>query len=355
MNITVVTASMGAGGAERVIAQLLKEWCANGVECTLITLNKAPIFYPLPKQVEVLEIGVLSKKHYIDKLKKYVQVRKLIRKIKPDIVLALPEEIGIYVIGALLGMNVPVVVSERNNPWKMPYKKASRIVRKLMYPFAEGFIFQTSFAASFFPESIQRRGIVLKNPLDLARIPNPYEGTREKIIVGAGRLEPQKNFKLLIDAFSLFYKKHSNYKLVIYGEGTMRNELETYAAVRIPQDAYAFPGNVSNLLDRINSCSAFVLSSDYEGMPNVLIEAMAMGVPCVSTDCPSGGPKELIKDGINGFLVEVGDRDTLVQRLDTLVSGVGIYSEAQQIKEHFNSKRIANQWLAYLKSVINRG
>lgn len=354
MKITIVTSSMRAGGAERVIAQLLKEWCSIGVECNLVLLNRAPIFYEIPEEVKVYEIGVLAKKHYVDKVKKYIQVRKYIRNIKPDIVLALPEEIGIYVIGSLLGTNIPVVVSERNNPWRMPYKKASRIVRKLMYPFVDGLIFQTSFAASFFSERIQKKGIVLQNPLDLSRIPKPYEGIRDKVIVGAGRLEPQKNFKLLIDAFCLFYEKHEDYKLIIYGEGSLRRELETYALEKIPKEVFSFPGNVPDLPERINTCSAFVLSSDYEGMPNVLIEAMAMGVPCVSTDCPSGGPNELINDGVNGFLVAVGDINTMAQRLDVMVSGMTIYSDAQQLRERLDSKKIAHQWLGYLENVVSR-
>lgn len=355
MHITIVTASMAAGGAERVIAQLLKEWCACGVKCSLITLRKEPIFYLLPEQVDVYEIGELTQNHYMDKLQKYVQVRKLVCQIKPDVVLSLPEEIGIYVIGALFGIRMPVVISERNNPWVMPYKKPTRVLRKLLYPFADGFVFQTGFAASFFSEKIQKKGVVLPNPLDLTRIPQPYDGPREKVVVGAGRLEPQKNFKLLIDAFASFYPAHTDYQLVIYGEGKQRAELEAYAAAKLPEKVHSFPGNVPDLPDRINSAAVFVLSSDFEGMPNVLIEALAMGVPCVSTDCPSGGPKELIEDGVNGFLVNVGDSKAMADRLDTIVSGTVLCPDAQQLRDRLDSQKVAGQWQAYLENVISRG
>ena len=315
MHIAIVTASMAAGGAERVIAQLLKEWCNNGIDCSLITLQKEPIFYDLPKNINLVEIGKLDNNHYLDKVKKYSSVRKIVKKINPDIVLSLPEEIGIYVIGALLGTGIPIVVSERNNPWLMPYKKESRIMRKLMYPWADGFIFQTQKAASFFSRKIQKKGIVLENPLDISRIPMPYENEREKIIIGAGRLEPQKNFYLLIDAFAEFYKTHLDYKLEIYGEGSLRNDLEFYAEEKLPKEKFAFPGRVTDLPERMNKCSVFVLSSDFEGVPNVLIEAMAMGVPSVATDCAPGGAAELIQDVVNGFIVPVGNAKCLANKM----------------------------------------
>jgi len=167
-------------------------------------------------------------------------------------------------------------------------------------------------------------------------------------------LAPQKNFKLLIDGFSVFYQKHPDYRLVIYGEGSLREELTAYAARRLPEGICSFPGNVSDLPEHLNSVSAFVLSSDFEGMPNVLIEAMAMGVPCVSTDCPSGGPKELIENGVNGFLVPVGDAEALAQSLEKLVTETGVHPNAQEICRRFDSLIVAAQWEDYLKKILGR-
>ena len=352
MHIAIVTTHLTAGGAERVIAQLLNEWCKSGVKCSLILLNKKELFYSIPSEVDLYEIGKLHKKHYIDKLKKYARVRKLIKEIKPDVVLSMPEEIGIYVIGALLGTKYPVVVSERNNPWVMPDKKATRILRKLLYPFADGFIFQTKQAASFFSKKIQKKGIVLPNPLDLSRIPERYEGEREKTIVGAGRLFPQKNFKLLIDAFAKFYETHTSYKLVIYGEGYLREELINHAVSKLPETAFSFPGQVDNLPDKINKASAFVLSSDFEGMPNVLIEALAMGVPSVSVDCAPGGAAELIEDGVNGYLVPIGDKDALSERLSYLIDNKtiaeGFSKKSIEIKRKLDAHIVCKEWYEYI-------
>lgn len=358
MHITIVTAAMAAGGAERVISQLLGQWCKDGIQCTLITMRKEPIFYEIPKEVKIYEIGKLTNNHYLNKIKQYGRLRKIVKEIKPDVVLSLPEEIGIYVIGALLGTRVPVVVSERNNPWVMPNKKPTRILRKLLYPFAKGFVFQTKQAASFFSKRIQKKGIVLSNPLDLNRIPAPYTGVREKVIVGAGRLEPQKNFPLLIDAFAKFYSTHTDYTLCIYGDGKLRKDLEAYAASKLPSESYAFMGRVSNLPQRINSASAFVLSSDFEGVPNVLIEALAMGVPSVSVDCAPGGAAELIAHGINGFLVPVRDVDALAHHMceiiDSPITAQGFSNESPKIKEKMDATLVCRQWSSYLEGILNK-
>ena len=359
MHIVIVTAAMRAGGSERVIAQLLKEWSNNGVDCTLIMLLKEPIFYDIPESVNVIKIGEVHNNHYIDKLKKYQRVREIVKSIKPDVVLSLPEEIGVYVIGALLGTKIPVVVSERNNPWVMPNKKPTRAFRRLLYPFADGFVFQTKQAASFFSEKIQNKGIVLKNPLDVSRIPAPYDGEREKIIVGAGRLEKQKNFPLLIDAFAKFYESHQDYKLIIYGDGSLKESLETYARTRLPETAFSFPGKASDLPNRVNRARAFVLSSDYEGVPNVLIEAMAMGVPSVATDCAPGGAADLITDGVNGFITPVGDVDALAEKIIEVVDNKSISdrfsSESVKIVKQLDAVIVCREWQKYLESVIGGG
>src|SRR5690554_1094987 len=113
MKIVIVTKNLSSGGAERVITQLLSEWCKNGISCNLILLNKELKFYSIPNEVSLYEIGKKSRFKFIDKIKRYLYVRKIIKKISPDIVLSLPEEIGIYVISALIGTKIPVIVSER--------------------------------------------------------------------------------------------------------------------------------------------------------------------------------------------------------------------------------------------------
>lgn len=348
--IVFVTRSMKSGGAERVISQLTNRISTIGIKCYIITLNDCESFYKLNASVELIRIGTKSDNRLHDKLLKYIQLRKHIKIIKPDMVLALPEEIGIYVIPSLLGLKVPVVVSERNNPWIMPWKKSTRLLRKIVYPFAAGFIFQTNEAASFFSKNIRNKGIVLSNPLDLKRIPAPCTLKREKKIVGIGRLEEQKDFDLLIRAFEKVNKRHPEYKLVIYGEGSLEDHLKSLADTLLPKESYYFAGKSLNVLEEVKCSSIFVLSSKYEGMPNVLIEAMATGLPVIATDCPPGGPRKLINNE-NGLLIPVGNCEKLTSCINRLIEdeefAKKISINALKIKRDFDETKVTDEWVRY--------
>lgn len=349
--IIIVTRSMFAGGAERVIAQLANYFATNDIECTIITIDNENVLYDLNQNINLIPIGKKSGNKLNDKFLRYSELRKIVVSENPDTVLSMPEDIGIYVILTLLGTHIPVFVSERNNPWVMPDVKVTRILRKLMYPFAKGIIFQTEMAKSFFSNSIQCKGVVLSNPVELDRILEPFEGEREKVIVGAGRLDKQKNFPLLIGAFAKFSKEHSDYKLRIFGEGRLREELMTLIDKNGLSGKVELPGRKNDLLEQMNSASMFVLSSDYEGMPNVLIEAMCMGMPVISTDCPSGGPRELIENNVNGILVPVSDIDALHAAMNKMTDysfASTTASNAYRIKDKLTDPFIFERWKEYI-------
>lgn len=356
MHIAVVTKNMKAGGAERVIAQLLHSWSEQGVKCSLICINPEVPFYSIPKSVNCIDIPDFSSNGDVNKIRKYIRLRHVVRGLHPDVVLSLPEEIGVYAALALWGTRIPVVVSERNNPWFMPYKKITRALRRVVYPFVKGLIFQTGKAASFFSASQRRKGIVLPNPLDITRLPEFSVCEREKIVVSAGRLETQKNFDLLLEAFADFYRDHNDYSLKIYGEGSLRTALTEHAdRLDLPKGVILFPGVSDNLLEEIKCAGMFVLPSDYEGMPNVLIEAMACGIPCISTDCPSGGPAEIINNGQNGLLVPTGDSEAMASAMRALADDQILAKMFSQqyvtTRVRFNADAVCQEWLDYLKKV----
>lgn len=348
--IIIITKNMVGDGAERVIAQLSNYFVARGKGCKIITLNDDEVFYALDRRIEVLPVGFKSSNKVLDKLMRYSVVRKMVRREKPDLVLTLPEEIGAYVLPALLGTGIPVYVSERNNPWVMPDVKITRFLRDHMYPFAKGVIFQTEMAKSFFPESIQRKGIVLSNPVDAQRIPAQYTGEREKVVVAAGRLSPQKNMPLLLKAFARFSPNHPEFKLRIFGEGELREELTELTKKLNIADKVEMPGRSTTLLEKMNPCAMFVLPSDYEGLPNVLLEAMCMGMPSISTDCRCG-PRDLIEDGVNGLLVPVGDVEALHEAMEKMADPVyakTLADNALKIREKLTSPEIFVSWYRYL-------
>ena len=352
--LAIVTRNMGAGGAERVIAQLLSAWVRKGISCTLISVHPGTLFYDIPEQVTYLPIPEFSTGHYRNKMQNYRYLRKLLKTRKLDVILSLPEDIGIFVVLAMLGTGIPVVVSERNNPWVMPDRKITRFLRRIAYPFARGLIFQTKEAAAFFPEFQRKKGIVLPNPLDLSRLPEPYAGERSRTVVSAGRLEEQKNFPLLIRAFAEFHKTHPDYSLILYGEGRRRAELERLAGQCLPSGSWSMPGNVDYLPYRISRCGIFALSSDYEGIPNVLIEAMAVGTPVVSTDCAPGGAASLLRDGENGRLVPVGNVRALAEGMAFLADHpsetAAMAEKARTIRTALDAEKISEDWLSYLET-----
>ncbi len=356
--LMIVTHKMSGGGCERVIAQLLHCFARDGMECKLVTECGVPSFYDLPESVEqvYLTFGDTLPASKIPKA--YQKLRKLVKQEKPDLVLAMPEKVNVWAVLFLLGTGVPVVVSERNDPHKHPENKLKRLLRRLVYPFAGGFIFQTQDAAAYFPKSIQKRGIVLDNPLDTSRIPARFKGERRRVVAAAGRLHEQKNFDLLIRSFARFYKDHHEYSLVIYGEGPERERLMTTASRLGVAGAVELPGQSKTLLEDIDDCAMFVLSSDYEGMPNVLIEAMACGLSCVATNCPIGGVRSLIEDGENGLMIPVGSERALVHAMTTLADDAPLAERlgrnAVQIRERLDELNVAAKWRQYLETIADQ-
>ena len=356
--LMIVTHKMSGGGCERVIAQLLTCFARDGIECRLVTECGVPSFFDLPESVEQIYLTFDQTLPERRIPKAYRKLRKLVKQERPDVVLALPEKVNVWTVLYLLGTGVPVVVSERNDPHRHPENRIKRILRRLVYPFAKGFIFQTKDAARYFSHAIQRRGIVLDNPLDTARIPARFEGERRHTVVAAGRLHEQKNFDLLIRAFARFYRTHHAYSLVIYGEGPEKERLQKTASSLGIAGAVELQGQSKALLNDINDSGMFVLSSDYEGMPNVLIEAMACGLPCIATDCPIGGVRSLLTSGENGLLIPVGDEDALYEAMCKLAEdesyAAWLGSRAAGIRNRLDETIVAAKWREYLEGVSGK-
>jgi len=163
---------------------------------------------------------------------------------------------------------------------------------------------------------------------------------------------------MLIKAFGKFIINHPDFKLLIFGEGAERSTLIELASMTLPPGSYFFPGVTKDLPSELREASIFVLSSDYEGMPNVLIEAMASGVPCIATDCPVGGPRRLIGNNEAGILVPIGDENSLAIAMSQIADSSDLANmwraNARKKAETFDSAIIAQQWLDYLYAASNQ-
>ena len=208
----------------------------------------------------------------------------------------------------------------------------------------------------WFPESLQKKSRIIVNAVNPAFF--GVERYPERgLIVTCGRLNEQKNHDMLIRSFLEVSKYHPHAKLHIYGEGALKNRLQELIDENNLNDKVELCGSTNNVAGVLSRASVFVMSSDYEGMPNALMEAMASGVPCVSTDCPCGGPHMLINDKINGLLVPVGDKVSLANAIQTLLSDTDYAEEigknAKGKAFEFSPDIIFGEWRKYVDTIIN--
>lgn len=358
MNIMFSTGCLKKGGAERVISNLANYFVKDN-DVSIVTTIKGEQYYELDKHINVYSLDkVTTNENFLLKnIKRIRNLKKVIKEVKPDVIVSfLPEPSYRILLLKLFNRNLKIIVSVRNDP-KIEYKsKINNMLMKLLYPKADGFVFQTSEAKDYFCRKIKNKSIVIPNPVNEIFICEPFNGKREKTIVTVGRLEKQKNHALLIDAFSKISNKYDDYKLIIYGEGSLRSELEQKIENLKIKDKVILAGQVDEINKVIYKAGMFVLSSDYEGMPNALLEAMALGLPCISTDCPCGGPREIIDNNINGILVPINDSIKLSKTIEKIILNdkkrINYSKEAnKKVSLNFNPKVINNKWKDYIKRV----
>lgn len=340
------------GGAERVITNLANQFSAAGYAVDLATSFPCDFEYETSENVNRINLfnsyinGGLKRN-----LKLFAALRKVIKINKPNVVVSFMREPNYRAIPACIGTKAKCFVSVRNDPNKEYRGKANKLLAKMLFRFADGVIFQTEDAKAWFPKSIQKKSTIILNQVDERFFKTKFDGERSNIVT-VGRLQPQKNHKLLINAFDKI-KDKTNQNLIIYGEGELRQQLETLINELNLKDRVFLPGAISDVPNTIKSAELFVLPSDYEGMPNALIEAMSLGLICLSTDCPCGGPKALIESGVNGYLTPVKDCDLMAEAmLNALNRGKEqkeqLICNVLKTAENFKSDIIFKKWEEYL-------
>ena len=308
-----VIPTLSNGGAERVISVLSSAITRNNHEAWIVKYYTTENEYPTDKSVHVenLSGGHLSDYAKISYFEKIKRLRRIIEDVKPDYVLPFMFQVALCTTIAAWNTGTSVIQSIRINPAMGPRAKWKRIIRDHLVYRSKCTFVQNQSQKDYFRASHHDRIHVLFNPVSEELLDTEWAPERERFIVcGVGRLEEQKNFRQLMDAFKIAFSDVPEAILRIYGEGSLSAELQSHADSLGMNGRIQMMGRSNEMKSVYQSASLYVLSSDYEGMPNALIEAMAVGVPCVSTDCPTG-PADLIADGENGSLVPVNDKEAM--------------------------------------------
>lgn len=345
---------MYRGGAQRVMSILANYFSSKKFDVVLITdfySNDNKKEYVLSKDIKRIALQTNNQGNILIKnFTRIINLRRIIKEENPNIILSFLGRPNIRMLLSSIGLKIKKVVSVRNDPIKEYGNNIfKRIITNLIFLLADGYVFQTSDAKEYFLKKIQKKSKIILNPVDDKFYDMKLIKNRHNIVT-VGRLEPQKNHKLLLDAYSEIVKEYPQEDLIIYGDGSLKQELENYALKKNISKKVHFKGNVENIEDKLNTAKVFILTSDYEGMPNALMEAMAIGVACISTDCPCGGPRTLIENNSQGFLFPCNDKKKLITAIKKVLDGnfIEIGANAKLRAEEFRTNKIMKEWEEYL-------
>ena len=357
--------SLQQGGAERVVSNLANRFAKEGYEVVIATEWYGTDEFALDQKVRRVHVGLTKEDEDRSRISKMLRrigyLRRFMKKEKPDVVVAFTRGVLYRALAAGIGTGIPVVISVRTDPVGHYDKKADKLRIPLLFPHAAGCVFQTEGAKAFFAPYLQENSRIILNPLNPKYVGVPEPAVRTKNVVQSGRLVDFKNQPMLIRAFLKVHEKHPDYTLKIYGpdskDGT-KEILESIIHENHAEDFVKLMGGSNTLEKDLADAALYAFSSDWEGLPNALMEAMALGLPVVSTDCPCGGPKTLIEDGVNGLLVPIMDEKAMTDGILRLIEDRELAErlgrEARKISERANEDAVFEQWQTYLQECCKK-
>ncbi len=363
MKIMFSTVILGTGGAERFATTLANKYSDQGNEVIILCSYKDPNFhYFMNPNVKIYEIlpkneyknGML---HYLTLIKRMLKVRSILKTERPDVLFTIYFNNSIQDLISSMRLGISVISGERDAFFLYENKNKKR-ARKLFYKFFSGFIYQTEYSKREL-EKYNTKGkpsIVLKNPLFFTEYKDSVEICSKKEIVCAGRLDKNKNFSSVIKAFAEIAGKYIDHRLIIYGEGSERDNLEKEIRSLNLQKKVILPGISTNIIDSFSGASCFILFSFKEGYPNVLLEAMAIGVPVISSDCPVRASVEMIENKESGIIVEVDDIIGLSKSLDYILGNKNeakqMATKARGVRETNNLDKISKELFDFMNGTL---
>jgi len=355
MKISFFIGSMVSGGAERVISLLANEYAQNGWDVEIVLMLKNEVNqkqFSLNDRIRIVDLSIKEGNYKKKTLRWLHKVRSYIKKEKPNCIVSFIGRINALVLTAAVGLDIPILVSERNDPHHDGRGKLMLWYCNLVYSRASAIVYQTRYEKECFSRILDKKSYIIPNPVEIVENLNIEENDYE--ISTAGRLVQQKNHALLIDAISFVKIKYPEVKCYIYGEGLLREKLEEQVREQGLKDTVFLPGNKTDINEWIAKSSIFVMSSDYEGLSNALIEAMMQGKPCVSTSYP--GADELIKSGENGLLVPCKDARALANAIVSLFDQKELRHmlavNAAIDSEKYKKNNVLEKWKQVISNIV---
>ena len=369
------------GGAERVICNLAEYFYSEGYRVTMVTKVRDEKEYELNPGIKRIIADITPEEETVSRIRnlfaRIAKLKRIWKEVKPDVIVSFIRKNNLMAIASAAPLGIPVVVSVRSAPERELKGFGFKTITFLLFRQAAGVVLQTREAYNFFPGYIRAKAVVLPNSINpdflkaseeltLAttinhdkkmtvydRVPS---SVKEKRIITVGRIDDNKNQRLLVEAYVKIADHYPDWSLELIGDGSGRQALEEYVYTLPCKDRISFTGAVDDVAKRMSEASIFVLPSKIEGMPNALIEAMVMGMACISTDCPCGGPRDLIAaDESNGILVPVDNVDAMAMALkrlitnDTLRQSMG--DNARRIITTLHPDTVNKQWKNYIENV----
>ncbi len=372
--------TLSQGGAERVVSNLANEFVKTGDEIMVATEWFSEDEFPLDERVRRIHVGLREedeKRGRISKaFRRFRYLRELVKKEAPDVVISFCDKANYRTLIATMGMKTPIIMCVRTDPVGHYDRPMDRILGPVFYPRANGAVFQTTGQRDFFPKYLGDRSTIILNPVhekyylkkegqsdeEIRELIAERRKTQTKTVVQHARLVDFKNQPMLVDAFMKVHEKHPDYDLKIYGPDSEDGTKEILERKIREYDASSFihlMGGSDRIEELVPQGEVYAFSSDWEGLPNALLEAMAMGMPIVATDCPCGGPATVMRDHGNGLLVPIKDPDAMAEGLIYLIEhpeeALSYAAEAAKIRDITNGPVIVRQWRDYIDKVITCG
>lgn len=353
------------GGAERVVSNLSNQFAKDGYEVIVATEWEGENEFKLDERVRRIHVGLSEedekKSPYVKVLIRLFNLRKLLKQEKPDVAIGFTRKPLYRLLMAAVGIKTPVIIAVRTNPVGHYDELTDKICIPLLFPRVDGAVFQTEGQREFFPEYIQKKSTIILNPISDKYLNAEPVAEKEKAIVHSGRLVDFKNQPMLIRAFLKVHEKHPEYSLLIYGPDSFDGTKEILESIIKENDAQEYVrlmGGSDELEKLLPKGEIYAFSSDWEGLPNALLEAMCLKMPIVATDCPCGGPRTVMTDGVDGILVPINDPDAYADALCRLIENPELAKQmgenAGKISERINGEAIIEQWKTFILSVIEK-